>query len=70
MIPKRTLEILGGSQPVIKFDPDTDYAIESYQLQELEALMRRFYLERAFDADEMRDWGNRLHAMLRRAEGF
>lgn len=70
MIPAATLAVLGTSRRVIEFDGDGLYYVEGPMLIDLEALMRRLGTERRMDADEMRDWMNRLHVGLRAIEGL
>ena len=67
MIPQRTREIVGTTHPVVVFDREQDYLLEGYQLAELEFLMRRLGTEQRMDGEEMRDWMNRLHSLLRSA---
>lgn len=65
MITVATIDALGRTAaPVIQFQRDAVHYIDGTDVRDLEVLMRRLYLDKKMDADEMRDWGNRLHTML------
>ena len=64
MIPVRTREIVGTQSPTRTFEPHAPYALEGFNLSELEVLMRRLGTQQRMDGEEMRDWMNRLGVML------
>lgn len=67
MIPSDTIRILGRTQPNWLFESDNYYALRGLAAQEIEALMRRLFLEQRMGADEMRDWANLLFLRLSEA---
>ena len=49
--------------PETRFPADY-YLVEGHVIRAVEALMQRLYTEQRMDADLMRDWGNKLCALL------
>ncbi len=70
MIPGKTLDLLGAQAVATaraKFDNDADYALLGKDLNDLRVLALRLEA-RMVDANELRDWQNRIDQMLSRAE--
>lgn len=49
-------------------DENCNYAFDGHTMIGLLAVMRRLYDEKPMLGDERRDWAQRLHALLEKAE--
>jgi hypothetical protein len=69
MVPSKTIEKVGGTSmaAVRTHSPDDYYALTGNDLNDLAVLALRMNA-RLDDANELRDWQNRINLMLSRVE--
>lgn len=71
MVPSKTMEILASEAPNARIgDPTSYYVISGVDLNDLKALQLRFCKAPFDDANEKRDWENRLHIICSSAMEF
>ena len=69
MIPHRTQDMLGSQvMQAITRKAHSIYSVQGLDLNDLKALAMRLDLPQPMDADERRDWANRINVLLDTAD--
>lgn len=64
------LEDFGKRDAQGQYDPEQFYYVSGDHANKITELMSRLYSQTRMDAEEMRDWGNILNAIMMETKGY